>query len=270
MPTAAKVKQVEQIKERYQRASGVIFTEYRGLSVPAMQKLRRNLADQGADITVVKNTLFRRAAGDDADKFPEALTSGPTAVAFVYQDEMATTKALYDFIKEQKAFVVKGGFLEGKLYDGAQMEALSKLPPKIVLISQVIGVIAAPLTNLVGTIQEIYAAPIRAIGAVADKAAPAPEEAAAPAVEEAPAPETEAAPAPEEAAAPAVEEAPAPETEAAPAPEEAAAPAVEEATASEAEAAPAPEEAPAEEAAPESEPTASAEATTEEPEQTQE
>lgn len=201
MPTAAKVKQVEQIKERYQRANGVIFTEYRGLSVPALQKLRRNLADQGAEISVVKNTLFKKAAGEDAEKFPEAMTSGPTAVAFVYQDDAATAKALFDFIKEQKAFVVKGAFLDGRLYDGAQIEALSKLPPKEVLIAQVIGVIAAPLSNLVGVVQEILAAPIRAIGAVADKAAegaPAPEAKAeapaeaAPAAEEAPA--AEAAP----------------------------------------------------------------------------
>jgi large subunit ribosomal protein L10 len=214
MPTAAKVKQVEQIKERYERASGVIFTEYRGLSVPALQKLRRNLAAQGAEYSVVKNTLFKRAAGDDAEKFPEAMTSGPTAVAFVYKDEMATTKALFDFIKEQKAFVVKGGYLEGKLYDGAQMEALSKLPPKDVLMAQLVGVIAAPLSNLVGTIQEIYAAPIRAIGAVADKAAenaPAPAKAEAPVAEAAPAeaPAAEAAPTEAPAEAAPVEEAPA-------------------------------------------------------------
>jgi large subunit ribosomal protein L10 len=171
MPTAAKVKQVSQIKERYERASGVIFTEYRGLSVPAIQRLRRSLADQGAEFSVVKNTLFKRAAGDDAEKIPEAMTSGPTAVAFVYQDDTATAKALFDFIKDNKAFVVKGGYLDGRLYDGAQMEALSKLPPKDVLMAQLIGVIAAPLSNIVGVIQEIYAAPIRAIGAVADKAA---------------------------------------------------------------------------------------------------
>ncbi|MEX2244277.1 MAG: 50S ribosomal protein L10 [Fimbriimonadaceae bacterium] len=179
MPTAAKVKQVSQIKERYERASGVIFTEYRGLSVPAIQRLRRSLADQGAEFSVVKNTLFKRAAGDDAANIPEAMTSGPTAVAFVYQDDTATAKALFDFIKENKAFVVKGGYLDGRLYDGAQMEALSKLPPKDVLMAQLIGVIAAPLSNIVGVIQEIYAAPIRAIGAVADKAAEsAPQEAA--------------------------------------------------------------------------------------------
>lgn len=194
MPTAAKEKQVEQIKERYSRASGVIFTEYRGLSVTAMQKLRRNLREQGAEISVVKNTLFKIAAGDDAGKFPEALTSGPTAVTFVYQDEAAATKALYDFIKEQKAFVVKGAYLDGKVYDGAQMEVLSKLPPKEVLLSQVIGLIVAPISGLVGTIQEIYAAPVRAIAAVADKAAEgAPVEAKAEAPAEAPAEEAPAA-----------------------------------------------------------------------------
>lgn len=212
MPTAAKVKQVEEIKERYAKASGVIFTEYRGLSVPALQKLRRSLAQQGADYSVVKNTLFRRAAGDDAEKLPEDMTSGPTAVAFVYEDQSATAKTLFDFIKENKAFVVKGAFLDGKLYDGAQIEALSKLPPKEVLIAQVIGVIAAPLSNLVGVVQEIYAAPIRAIGAVADKAAdgaPAPE---AKAEEPAPAEEAPAAEAAPEQ--PAAEEAtPEPTTE---------------------------------------------------------
>ena len=214
MPTAAKVKQVDEIKERYEKASGVIFTEYRGLTVPAIQKLRRSLAEKGADYSVVKNTLFRRAAGDDAEKLPEDLTSGPTAVAFVYEYQSATAKALFDFIKENKAFVVKGAFLDGRVYDGAQIEALSKLPPREVLIAQVIGVIAAPLSNLVGVVQEIYAAPIRAIGAVADKAAdgaPAPEAKA----EEAAAPSEEAAPA-EEAAAPeqpAAEAAPEPTTE---------------------------------------------------------
>lgn len=171
MPTAKKVEQVEQIKERYQRASGVIFTEYRGLSVPALQRLRKSLATHGAEYSVVKNTLFKIAAGDDATKISDDMTSGPTGVAFVYQDEAATAKALFDFIKDNKAFVVKGGFLDGRLYDGTRIEQISKLPPKEVLLSQIVGIIAAPMSNLVGTVQEIYAAPIRAIGAVADKAA---------------------------------------------------------------------------------------------------
>jgi large subunit ribosomal protein L10 len=254
MPTAAKVKQVSQIKERYERASGVIFTEYRGLSVPAIQRLRRSLADQGAEFSVVKNTLFKRAAGDDAANIPEAMTSGPTAVAFVYQDDTATAKALFDFIKDNKAFVVKGGYLDGRLYDGAQMEALSKLPPKDVLMAQLIGVIAAPLSNIVGVIQEIYAAPIRAIGAVADKAAESAPKEASPApptpsgqqvddVQATAEPEGEAVPASEPAAEAPVAEAAAPEAAPTEAPVEA------------------PTDQPAAEAAPEPAPTENTEET---------
>ena len=263
MPTATKVKQVEKMKERYQSASGVIFTEYSGLSVPAMQRLRRDLKEKGAEISVVKNTLFKLAVGEDAEKFPDGMISGPTAITYVFDDEASVAKALYDFMKVNKTFVVKGAYLDGTIYDSDQMEALSKLPPKDVLIAQVIGTIAAPLSNLVGVIEAIYATPIRTIGAVADKAAEESpiEEAAAP---EAPA---EEAPAPEASAEAAAPEAPAEE---APAPEASAEEAAPEAPAEEASAS----EAPAEEAtaAPESEPTAEApaEATTDKPEDTQE
>ena len=171
MPTAEKVKQVEQIRERYEKASGVLFTEYRGLSVPALQQLRNDLRDSNAEISVVKNTLFKLAAGDDAENFTEEMTSGPTAVTYIYEDEAAAAKALFDFADKNKNLVIKGGFIDGKVYDGDQIEALSKLPPKDVLIAQVIGTIAAPLSNLVGVVEAIYAEPIRTISAVADKVA---------------------------------------------------------------------------------------------------
>ncbi len=230
MPTAEKKQQVEQIREQYEKASGVLFTEYRGLSVPAMQQLRRDLKEQNAEISVVKNTLFKLAAGDDAQNFAEEFSSGPTAVTYIFEDEAATAKALFDFAEKNQNLVIKGGFIDGKLYDGSQIEALSKLPPKDVLIAQVIGTIAAPLSNLVGVVEALYAEPIRTIGAVADKVAegggpveaseepaeePAAEATEAPA-EEAPAETAEAAEAPAEAPA---EEAKAEESEEAPAEE---------------------------------------------------
>ena len=115
-----------------------------------------------------------------------------------------------------KTLKVKGGFFAGKSFDAKQIEALSELPPRDVLLAQVIGAIASPLSGLVGTIEALYADPIRVIGAVADKVgegapAPAPkaEEAAPATAEEAPAAEAEAAPAPEAS----VEEAPAADAE---------------------------------------------------------
>ncbi len=169
MPTAAKATTIEATKERFDRSVGVIFTEYRGLKVRELQSLRRTLKEKGGEIQVVKNTLFRLAAGDAASNLTDELSSGPTAVAFLYENETDCAKALFDFEKTNKKLVIKGGLIGGKVFDGKQIENFSKLPPRDVLIAQVIGTIAAPLSNLVGVVEALYADPIRVIGAVADK-----------------------------------------------------------------------------------------------------
>jgi large subunit ribosomal protein L10 len=171
MPTPKKAELIEQTKERYSNSVGVIFAEYRGLKVKQLQALRAQLRDKGGDIHVVKNTLFRIAAGDEAKNLPETLNSGPTAVAFIYKNEADCAKSLLDFALTNKALVVKGGLFKGRSLNGEEVVALSKLPPRDVLIAQVIGAIAAPLSTLVGTVEALYADPIRVIGAVADKVA---------------------------------------------------------------------------------------------------
>lgn len=161
---------IEQAKEWYSKSSGVIFADYRGLSVKEMQGLRSNLRKQGAEIHVLKNTLFRIAAGEDVNTLPAEFHNGTTAYAYIFEDEAGCAKALLDFAKSSKKLVVKGGYFGGKAFTAKEVEALSTLPPRDVLISQVIGTIAAPLTQLAATIEAIYAEPIRTIGAVADKA----------------------------------------------------------------------------------------------------
>lgn len=188
---AKKGDSIQRAQEWYSKSTGVLFADYRGLKVKDMQRLRRDLRKKGAEIHILKNTLFRIAAGDDVNKIPEELHSGPTAVAFVFENESDCAKALCDFATASKIMQIKGGYFGGRPMDAKQVEALSKLPPKDVLIAQVIGAIAAPLSNLVGVVEALYADPIRVIGAVADKVAegsPAPAPAAAPAVEPEPAP----------------------------------------------------------------------------------
>ncbi len=236
MPTAEKAQVIEKTKAKYDQAAGVIFAEYRGLKVHQLQALRSQLKDKGGEFHVVKNTLFRIAIGDDAQNLPTELNSGPTAVAFLgsgHEPEIA--KLLLDFAKTNKALVVKGGLIGGKPLSDKQVESFSKLPPRDILIAQVIGAIAAPLSTLVGTIEALYADPIRVIGAVADKVAegsplPAKTE-EAPAAPEADATPEPAAPepaaeAPAEAAAEAAPETPAAE-DAAPTPEAAEEPAAD-------------------------------------------
>lgn len=194
MPTAHKANVIEHTKELYQKSAGVVFTEYRGLKVTQLQALRKDLKAKGGEFHVVKNTLFRLAAGDDAQNMPIEMTSGPTGIAFIYENENEVAKSLMDFAKTNKALIVRGAYLAGKVMDDKQVDALAKLPPKEVLIAQVIGAIAAPLSNLVGVVEALYADPIRVIGAVADKVA-----------EGSPLPVAEAAPAPAPEAEPVVE-----------------------------------------------------------------
>jgi len=214
MPTEAKERTIEQAKEWYSKSSGVVFTDYRGLKVKELQALRADLRKKGGELHVLKNTLFRIAAGDDTAKLPADLHNGTTAFAFVYENEAEVAKALLDYAKSSKKLIVKGGFFGGKAFTSKEIEALSQLPPKEVLISQVIGLIASPITNLIGVIEALYADPIRVIGAVADKVAEgspvsapteaAPVEAVA-VVEESNSPEAEASPETTEAPAEAPE-----------------------------------------------------------------
>lgn len=208
MPTAEKAKTIEQAKDWYAKSVGVVFTDYRGLKVKEVQQLRRDLRKKGAEIHVLKNTLFRIAAGDDVSNIPDDMHNGPTAVAFVFENETDCAKALFDYAKTNKNLKVKGGFFGGRAMNAKEVEAFSALPSRDVLIAQVIGAIAAPLTTLIGTIEALYADPIRVIGAVADKVAessPAP----APKAEVAPSPAAEETASPAEEAAPAAEAAPA-------------------------------------------------------------
>ncbi|MBS1710129.1 MAG: 50S ribosomal protein L10 [Armatimonadetes bacterium] len=222
----AKANVVDDTQEKYSRAAGVFFTGYSGLKVKEIQALRKELKAKGGELHVIKNTLFRKAVGDDASKISEEMTSGATAYAFVYENESDCAKVLFDFAKSSKKLTVKGGILAGKEFNSDAVENLSKLPPREVLIAQVIGAVAAPLSNLVGVIEALYADPIRVIGAVADKVAEgspieakapeapaadvAPAEATSESTETAPEATAEEAPTAEET--PAAEE-PAPETE---------------------------------------------------------
>lgn len=180
MPTTEKAKVIEQTREWYSKSAGLIFTDYRGLQVKEFQALRKQLRAKGGEIHVVKNTLFRQAAPDVVENLPEEFHNGTTAIAFLFENESECAKVLSDFATSSKKLVIKGGFISGKTCDAKAVEKISKLPSKEILIAQVIGAIAAPISNLIGTVEAIYAQPIRTIYAVVDQqgggdAAPAQE-----------------------------------------------------------------------------------------------
>jgi large subunit ribosomal protein L10 len=222
MQKADKERVIEELTERLRSADALLVADYRGLTNSQLASLRVELLKHGAKLTVVKNTLTRRAAEAAGADALLAMLEGPTAIAFVESDgnPVAVAKALSDAAKDTKILALRGGVLSGNPISGEEIETLAKLPPLEVLQAQLVGVIVAPLSqlaavlnaplqNLVGLID----ARITQLEEGGDTSAPAAEVA----VEEARVEETPAEEAPVVEAV--VEEAPAEE----PAAEEAAA-----------------------------------------------
>lgn len=172
-PKPEKVEQVASISDLLDRSSGLVLTDYRGLTVQEKADLTRRLRAAGAEFHVVKNTLFRlayRNRGDD----PAELLSGPTAIAFALEDPVGPAKVVTDFIREKRKGVVKGGIVDGRLYDVEAVTRLSQLPPKDQLLAQVVGAIQGPLAGLVFSLQGVLGSFVLTLQAIHDqKAEPA-------------------------------------------------------------------------------------------------
>lgn len=162
-----KEKAIQEMADLVERSSGAILTDYRGLTVAEITELRKRLRETEAEYHVVKNTLFKRAV--DSGQSLNAFLEGPTAIAFALKDPVAPTKVLLDFIREKRKASVKVGWIDGRVFNEEQLTALSKLPPREVLIAQVVGGIQAPITGLVGTLQGIISNFVYTLQAVADK-----------------------------------------------------------------------------------------------------
>lgn len=266
MPNAQKEAVVSDLRAIVEWSKGAILTDYRGLTVAEVTNLRRKLREVDAEYHIVKNTLFKIAVGEAVTPELDKLLTGPTAIVFARNDVVAPTKAVLDFLVtlRKPEIKVKGGWIDGKIYDTTQVTALSKLPPREQIIAQLIGTLNGPMSEFVGTLDNIIGEFVRTVQAIHDKRVEGGEAAtAAPAAEAAS--EASASGAEASAAEPvAAAETPAPAEEA---PAEPAAPAAEETVAAAepvaAEAAPAVEEAApaatAEEAAPAEEASAPAE-----------
>ena len=152
---ADKAAVVEEVAARAHATGTAVVTQYRGLTVAQISTLRRRLRALGADYKVFKNTLVRRAIAGTAIEPLTGYLEGPTAIAFVDGDVSAVAKALRDFTKEAPALVVKGGVLDGRALTPADLVALADLPSREVLLSQVAGMLAAPMRTLAGLLKAL-------------------------------------------------------------------------------------------------------------------
>ncbi len=150
-----KIRRVALYKENLSKSQGVIFTDYRGMDTAQLTKLRRQIKEVGGTYMVVKNTLFRIALRDLDLPVAEEIFKGPVAVGFGFEDLAQVAKKIVDFAKEEGLPVVKGGMMGEQLLEPEQIKELAKLPPREVLLAQVIGGIQAPIAGLVGVLSGV-------------------------------------------------------------------------------------------------------------------
>lgn len=175
---------VESYVEQLSQSQAVVLSEYRGITVQQIQKLRGVMREHNTSVQVVKNTLMRRALEQANMPVPEEYLSGTTAAVFLPDDVATAAKALFDAVKDLDSFKIKGAILEGQILNAEGARKLRELPSRSDVLSQLVGMIQAPASELVRTLEapasELYRtlqAPLRelalTIQSYADKSAEA-------------------------------------------------------------------------------------------------
>jgi large subunit ribosomal protein L10 len=176
MPTARKEATVSELTAKLAEAKNLFLTDYAGLTVADITKLRGELRKDGNTYSVVKNTLFRIAAGDLAAQL-ETFLAGPTGIVFAGADPVAPAKALKTFSDTVKRVAVKAAYIDGQVVDAAQVDRLAKLPPKIDLIASLVGTLANPIRGLVTVLSGNQSGLVRVLDAIREQKAVAPSNA---------------------------------------------------------------------------------------------
>jgi len=173
MPSEKILKQkqeiVDDISEKLSAAKGIVFADYRGLTVEQDTELRKALRKSGVKYQVVKNTLTRIAANKLGLGELEPFLKGPTAMAFSQEDPVTPAKVMNEYASKYENLQLKAGVVEGKIISVDEIKSLANLPAREVLIAQVLGGMKAPITGFVNVLNANLRGLVVALNAIAEK-----------------------------------------------------------------------------------------------------
>ena len=169
MELEKKKKIVAELQDKLSKSTIAIVTDYKGLDVEAINALRKKLREADVEYQVVKNTLLRRSSEDTDVALLQEHFKGPSAIALSYQDPVGPAKVLADFSDQNEKLEIKAGVLNGKLLDLNEIKALSKLPSREVLLSQVLSAMNGVPTSLVSALNNVIGNLMNVLNAVKDQ-----------------------------------------------------------------------------------------------------
>ena len=146
---------VQAIAEDVKDATSVVLVDYRGLTVAEDTEMRKQLREAGVVYKVCKNTMMKRAFEGTEFAALEEHLEGPSAIAISKDDATAPARILCKFAKDAKALELKGGVVEGTVYDVAGLAELAKIPSREELLSRLLGSMQSPITNFARVINQI-------------------------------------------------------------------------------------------------------------------
>lgn len=168
MATAEKEQTVSDISEAIRGAKSIYLTDFTGMNVELVSRMRRKLRDAKVDYRVAKNTLTKRALHEHGVTGLDPYLEGPTGIAFG-TDEVGAAKVLSEFAKEFEKPAVKAAFVAGHLYGPDGVKVLAQLPPREVLLGQFIGALRAPMQGVVGVLSGSLRQMVGVIDAIGQK-----------------------------------------------------------------------------------------------------
>ncbi len=160
---------VAELAEKLKASCAGVIVNYKGITVADDTKLRKELREAGVEYLVVKNTLLRRAAEIAGIDGLDSVLEGTTAIALSKDDYVAPARIVCKFSEGKNFYDVKAGFIDGKFSSKEEVEELSKLPSKEVLIAKALGGLNAPITGLVTVLNGTIKGLVVALNAIAEK-----------------------------------------------------------------------------------------------------
>ena len=156
MPTQRKIEIVEEFKEKFKSSKGIFLADFSGINVAEITKLRRFFREEKVEYRVLKNNLAKRSFKDAGIDGVDEMLTGMTSFAFSDDDAIAPVRVIKQFnkqiSKDQKPLVIKGCVFEGQVYGADQAEVIANLPSREDLLAQFVGLLQAPMSNLVNVL----------------------------------------------------------------------------------------------------------------------
>lgn len=150
-----KIKEVDELAEKINKAKVVLLTDYRGINVEDVTGIRAKLRGVNTEYRVIKNNITRRALDKCGFEGLDDLLEGPTAVILGYDDYLDASKIIYEYAKDNENYKIKGGIIEGKVVSEEEIITLAKLPSRETLIAQLAGVLLGNVTKLAVALDQV-------------------------------------------------------------------------------------------------------------------